>query len=316
MSTTTTQITKQDFKVRDITLADWGRKEISIAEKEMPGLMAIRAKYAPSRPLAGVRVTGSLHMTIQTAVLIETLVALGASVRWASCNIFSTQDHAASAIAAAGVPVFAHKGETLEEYWDFADRIFEWPNGETANMILDDGGDATLLVLLGSRAEGDPSLIANPKNEEEEELYKVIKRRLAKNPGWFSKVKANIRGVSEETTTGVMRLYDLQKKGMLPFPAINVNDSVTKSKSDNNAGCRESLVDGIRRATDVMMAGKVAVICGYGDVGKGSAASLRSQGARVMVPEVDPICALQAGMEGYEVVTMDDVAAVGDIFVT
>src|ERR687896_2644415 len=232
-STATEQLVKQDYKVRDITLADWGRKEISIAEKEMPGLMAIREKYAPGKPLAGVRVTGSLHMTIQTAVLIETLVALGAEVRWASCNIFSTQDHAAAAIAARGIPVFAHKGETLAEYWEFADRLFEWPNGETANMILDDGGDATLLVLLGSRAETDPSLLGDPKNEEEEALYATIRRRLARNPGWYSKVKANIRGVSEETTTGVMRLYEMQKKGMLPFPAINVNDSVTKSKFDN-----------------------------------------------------------------------------------
>ena len=305
-----------DFAVKDIGLAGWGRTEITIAETEMPGLMAIREEFGEKQPLKGARIAGSLHMTIQTAVLIETLVALGASVRWASCNIFSTQDHAASAIAAAGIPVFAHKGETLEEYWDFADKIFEWPNGETANMILDDGGDATLLVLLGSRAEDDPSLIANPKNEEEEELYKVIKRRLAKNPGWFSKVKANIRGVSEETTTGVMRLYDLQKKGMLPFPAINVNDSVTKSKFDNKYGCRESLVDGIRRATDVMMAGKVAVICGYGDVGKGSAQSLRGAGARVVVTEIDPICALQAAMDGFEVKTLESAAPSADIFVT
>ena len=305
-----------DFAVKDIGLAGWGRTEITIAETEMPGLMAIREEFGEKQPLKGARIAGSLHMTIQTAVLIETLVALGAEVRWASCNIFSTQDHAASAIAAAGIPVFAHKGETLEEYWDFADKIFEWPNGETANMILDDGGDATLLVLLGSRAESDPSLIANPKNEEEEELYKVIKRRLAKNPGWFSKVKANIRGVSEETTTGVMRLYDLQKKGMLPFPAINVNDSVTKSKFDNKYGCRESLVDGIRRATDVMMAGKVAVICGYGDVGKGSAQSLRGAGARVVVTEIDPICALQAAMDGFEVKTLESAAPSADIFVT
>jgi adenosylhomocysteinase len=305
-----------DFAVKDIGLAGWGRTEITIAETEMPGLMSIREEFGEKQPLKGARIAGSLHMTIQTAVLIETLVALGASVRWASCNIFSTQDHAASAIAVAGVPVFAHKGETLEEYWDFADKILEWPNGETANMILDDGGDATLLVLLGSRAESDPSLIANPKNEEEEELYKVIKRRLAKDPGWFSKVKAAIRGVSEETTTGVMRLYDLQKKGMLPFPAINVNDSVTKSKFDNKYGCRESLVDGIRRATDVMMAGKVAVICGYGDVGKGSAQSLRGAGARVVVTEIDPICALQAAMDGFEVKTLESAAPSADIFVT
>ena len=304
-----------DYAVKDIGLADWGRTEITIAETEMPGLMAIREEFGEKQPLKGARIAGSLHMTIQTAVLIETLVALGAEVRWASCNIFSTQDHAASAIAARGIPVFAHKGETLEEYWDFADKIFEWPNGETANMILDDGGDATLLVLLGSRAESDPSLIANPKNEEEEELYKVIKRRLAKNPGWFSKVKANIKGVSEETTTGVMRLYDLQKKGMLPFPAINVNDSVTKSKFDNKYGVKESLVDGIRRATDVMMAGKVAVVCGYGDVGKGSAQSLKGAGARVVVTEIDPICALQAAMDGFEVKTLETAAPTADIFV-
>jgi adenosylhomocysteinase len=305
-----------DYAVKDIGLANWGRTEIAIAETEMPGLMAIREEFGEKQPLKGARVAGSLHMTIQTAVLIETLIALGAEVRWASCNIFSTQDHAASAIAARGIPVFAHKGETLEEYWDFADKIFEWPNGETANMILDDGGDATLLVLLGSRAESDPSLIASPKNEEEEELYKVIKRRLAKNPGWFSKVKANIKGVSEETTTGVMRLYDLQKKGMLPFPAINVNDSVTKSKFDNKYGVKESLVDGIRRATDVMMAGKVAVVCGYGDVGKGSAQSLKGAGARVVVTEIDPICALQAAMDGFDVKTLDTAAPTADIFVS
>jgi adenosylhomocysteinase len=305
-----------DYAVKDIGLGNWGRTEIAIAETEMPGLMAIREEFGEKQPLKGARVAGSLHMTIQTAVLIETLIALGAEVRWASCNIFSTQDHAASAIAARGIPVFAHKGETLEEYWDFADKIFEWPNGETANMILDDGGDATLLVLLGSRAESDPSLIASPKNEEEEELYKVIKRRLAKNPGWFSKVKANIKGVSEETTTGVMRLYDLQKKGMLPFPAINVNDSVTKSKFDNKYGVKESLVDGIRRATDVMMAGKVAVVCGYGDVGKGSAQSLKGAGARVVVTEIDPICALQAAMDGFDVKTLDTAAPTADIFVS
>jgi adenosylhomocysteinase len=305
-----------DYAVKDIGLAGWGRTEIAIAETEMPGLMAIREEFGEIQPLKGARVAGSLHMTIQTAVLIETLAALGAEVRWASCNIFSTQDHAAAAIAACGIPVFAHKGETLEEYWDFADRIFEWPNGETANMILDDGGDATLLVLLGSRAETDSSLIANPKNEEEEELFKVIKRRLAKNPGWFSKVKAAIRGVSEETTTGVMRLYDLQKKGMLPFPAINVNDSVTKSKFDNKYGVKESLVDGIRRATDVMMAGKVAVVCGYGDVGKGSAQSLKGAGARVVVTEIDPICALQAAMDGFDVKTLESAAPTADIFVS
>ena len=307
---------RDDFSVKDIGLADWGRAEIAIAETEMPGLMAIREEFGAAQPLKGARIAGSLHMTIQTAVLIETLVALGAEVRWASCNIFSTQDHAAAAIAARGIPVFAHKGETLAEYWDFADRIFSWPNGETANMILDDGGDATLLVLLGARAESDASLIGDPKNEEEEELYAIIKRRLAATPGWFSKVRENIRGVSEETTTGVMRLYDLQKKGMLPFPAINVNDSVTKSKFDNKYGCRESLVDGIRRATDVMMAGKVAVICGYGDVGKGSAQSLRGAGARVVVTEIDPICALQAAMDGFAVQTLEDAAPTADIFVT
>jgi len=305
-----------DFAVKDIGLAEWGRTEITIAETEMPGLMAIREEFSAAQPLKGARIAGSLHMTIQTAVLIETLIALGAEVRWASCNIFSTQDHAAAAIAARGVPVFAHKGETLEEYWNFADRIFEWPNGETANMILDDGGDATLLVMLGARAEADPSVLDNPKNEEEEALYATISRRLAQNPGWFSRVRANIRGVSEETTTGVMRLYDLQKKGALPFPAINVNDSVTKSKFDNKYGCRESLVDGIRRATDVMMAGKVAVVCGYGDVGKGSAQSLKGAGARVVVTEIDPICALQAAMDGFEVKTMESAAPTADIFVS
>ena len=305
-----------DFAVKDIGLAEWGRTEITIAETEMPGLMAIREEFSAAQPLKGARIAGSLHMTIQTAVLIETLIALGAEVRWASCNIFSTQDHAAAAIAARGVPVFAHKGETLEEYWNFADRIFEWPNGETANMILDDGGDATLLAMLGARAEADPSVLDNPKNEEEEALYATISRRLAQNPGWFSRVRASIRGVSEETTTGVMRLYDLQKKGALPFPAINVNDSVTKSKFDNKYGCRESLVDGIRRATDVMMAGKVAVVCGYGDVGKGSAQSLKGAGARVVVTEIDPICALQAAMDGFEVKTMESAAPTADIFVS
>jgi adenosylhomocysteinase len=309
-------VTANDYAVKDIGLANWGRTEITIAETEMPGLMAIRREFGPDQPLKGARIAGSLHMTIQTAVLIETLVALGAEVRWASCNIFSTQDHAASAIAARGIPVFAHKGETLAEYWDFADRIFDFGNGETANMILDDGGDATLLVLLGSRAESDASLLSDPKNEEEEELYAIIRKRLASTPGWFSKVKAKIRGVSEETTTGVMRLYDLQKKGMLPFPAINVNDSVTKSKFDNKYGCRESLVDGIRRATDVMMAGKVALVCGYGDVGKGSASSLRGAGARVVVTEIDPICALQAAMDGFEVKTVEQAAPHVDIVVT
>ena len=305
-----------NYAVKDISLAPYGRKEIEMAEIEMPGLMAIRAEYAASQPLKGARIAGSLHMTIQTAVLIETLVALGADVRWASCNIFSTQDHAAAAIAEAGIPVFAHKGETLAEYWDFADRILDWGNGEVANMILDDGGDATMLVLIGARAETDPSVLANPSNEEEEELFRVIKARLAKEPGFYSKCRASIKGVSEETTTGVMRLYQLQEKGDLPFPAINVNDSVTKSKFDNKYGCRESLVDAIRRGTDVMMAGKVAIVCGYGDVGKGSAESLRGAGARVLVTEVDPICALQAAMDGYEVVTLEDAIERADIVVT
>jgi adenosylhomocysteinase len=306
----------KDFLVKDLSLAEWGRKEMDIAETEMPGLMAARAEYGPQQPLEGARVAGCLHMTIQTAVLIETLQALGAQVRWASCNIFSTQDHAAAAIAARGTPVFAVKGESLAEYWDYVDRILEWPGGETANMILDDGGDATVLVLLGSEAETNPAVLANPKNEEEEELYATIKRRLARTPGWYSKVKANIRGVSEETTTGVLRLYQMEKKGTLSFPAINVNDSVTKSKFDNKYGCRESLVDGIRRATDVMMAGKLALVCGYGDVGKGSALSLRGAGARVAVTEIDPICALQAAMDGFEVVTLEDAAPRADIFVT
>lgn len=305
-----------DYLVKDLSLADWGRKEIAIAETEMPGLMALREEFGKDKPLKGARIAGSLHMTIQTAVLIETLVALGADVRWASCNIFSTQDHAAAAIAAAGIPVFAVKGETLEEYWDYADRIFNWGNGETANLILDDGGDATLLILLGAKAEKDISVLDNPENEEEEALYGIIKKRIAETPGWFSKVRENLQGVSEETTTGVHRLYQMQQRGDLPFPAINVNDSVTKSKFDNLYGCRESLVDGLRRATDVMMAGKVAVVCGYGDVGKGSAESLRSSGARVIVTEIDPICALQAAMEGFEVDTLDDVASKGDIFVT
>ena len=306
----------KDFLVKDLSLAEWGRKEMDIAETEMPGLMAARAEYGPQQQLEGARVAGCLHMTIQTAVLIETLQALGAQVRWASCNIFSTQDHAAAAIAARGTPVFAVKGESLAEYWDYVDRILEWPGGETANMILDDGGDATVLVLLGSEAETNPGVLANPKNEEEEELYATIKRRLARIPGWYSKVKANIRGVSEETTTGVLRLYQMEKKGTLSFPAINVNDSVTKSKFDNKYGCRESLVDGIRRATDVMMAGKLALVCGYGDVGKGSALSLRGAGARVAVTEIDPICALQAAMDGFEVVTLEDAAPRADIFVT
>jgi adenosylhomocysteinase len=305
-----------DFHVADLLLAEWGRKEIAIAEGEMPALMAIRDEYASRQPLKGARIAGSLHMTIQTAVLIETLKTLGAEVRWASCNIFSTQDHAAAAIAAGGTPVFAFKGESLEEYWDYVDRILEWPGGETANLILDDGGDATMIVILGARAEADPSVLANPANDEEAALFTTIKKQLAASPGFYSKVKANIRGVSEETTTGVHRLYEMQKDGTLPFPAINVNDSVTKSKFDNLYGCRESLVDGIKRATDVMLAGKVAVICGYGDVGKGCAESLRGQGARVAVTEIDPICALQAAMEGYEVTTMEEAALRGDIFVT
>jgi adenosylhomocysteinase len=305
-----------DYVVKDIGLADWGRTEIAIAETEMPGLMAVREEFGDAKPLTGARIAGSLHMTIQTAVLIETLVALGAEVRWASCNVFSTQDHAAAAIAAQGIPVFAVKGESLEEYWDYADRIFHFPNGETANMILDDGGDATLLVMLGARAEADSSVLDHPSNDEEEALYATIKRRIAESPGWFAKLKNNIHGVSEETTTGVMRLYDMQKKGQLPFPAINVNDSVTKSKFDNKYGCRESLVDGIRRATDVMMAGKVAVVCGYGDVGKGSAQSLKGAGARVVVTEIDPICALQAAMDGFEVKTLESAAPTGDIFVS
>ncbi len=305
----------KDFHVADIGLADWGRKEIEMAEVEMPGLMAIRDELGPKQPLKGARISGSLHMTIQTAVLIETLVALGAEVRWASCNIYSTQDHAAAAIAAKGIPVFAFKGESLKEYWEYTGRIFDWP-GEPANMILDDGGDATLFILLGSKAEKDPSLIAHPKNEEEECLFAEIKKRLASSPGWFSKIKASIKGVSEETTTGVHRLYELQKKGELPFPAINVNDSVTKSKFDNKYGCRESLVDAIRRGTDVMMAGKVAVVCGYGDVGKGSAQSLKGSGARVVVTEVDPICALQAAMDGFAVQTIEDALPTADIFVT
>jgi adenosylhomocysteinase len=306
-----------NYHVKDIGLADWGRKEIAIAETEMPGLMAIRAEYAAKQPLKGARIAGSLHMTIQTAVLIETLAALGAGVRWASCNIYSTQDHAAAAVAATGVPVFAFKGETLEEYWDFTHRIFEWDDGGTPNMILDDGGDATLLIHLGVRAEsGDTAFLDKPTNEEEEVVYAAIKKRLKERPGWYSKIAKNIRGVTEETTTGVHRLYEMQKKGTLLFPAINVNDSVTKSKFDNLYGCRESLVDGIRRGTDVMMAGKVAMVAGFGDVGKGSAASLRNAGCRVLVAEIDPICALQASMEGYEVTTMEDAAPRADIFVT
>ncbi len=306
-----------DYAIKDIGLADWGRKEIAIAETEMPGLMATRAEFGPSQPLKGARIAGSLHMTIQTAVLIETLVALGAEVRWASCNIYSTQDHAAAAIAAAGVPVFAIKGESLEDYWNYTRKIMEWGDGGTPNMILDDGGDATLFVHLGLRAEnGDTAFLDKPGSEEEEILFAVIKRTLQEKKGWFAELARNIRGVSEETTTGVHRLYEMQKKGTLLFPAINVNDSVTKSKFDNLYGCRESLVDGIRRGTDVMMAGKVAMVAGFGDVGKGSAASLRNAGCRVIVSEVDPICALQAAMEGYEVVTMEDAAPRADIFVT
>ncbi len=309
-------MTAVDYKIKDIELAPWGHKEIAIAETEMPGLMAIREEYGKQQPLKGARIAGSLHMTIQTAVLIETLKALGADIRWASCNVFSTQDHAAAAIADGGTPVFAYKGETLEEYWQYTHRIFEWSDGGAPNLILDDGGDATLLIVLGAQAESDPSVISKPNNEEEQVLFAAIKKRLEEQPGWYSKVKASLQGVSEETTTGVHRLYQMAKDGRLPFPAINVNDSVTKSKFDNIYGCRESLVDGIRRATDVMMAGKVAVVNGFGDVGKGSAASLRQAGCRVMVTEVDPICALQAAMEGYEVVTMDDAAPHGDIFVT
>jgi len=306
----------RDFHVADPRLADWGRKEIAIAETEMPGLMALRSEYGKAQPLKGARVAGSLHMTIQTAVLIETLRALGADVRWASCNIYSTQDHAASAIAKAGTPVFAYKGESLVEYWDYTHRIFEWADGGAPNMLLDDGGDATLLVHLGIKAAQDPKAIAKPTNEEEEVLYAAIAARLQKTPGWYAAIGKSIRGVTEETTTGVHRLYEMAKKGTLLFPAINVNDSVTKSKFDNLYGVRESLVDGIKRGTDVMMAGKIACVAGYGDVGKGSAASLRSQGARVMVTEIDPICALQAAMEGYQVVTMEDAAPVADIFVT
>ena len=304
------------YHVADIKQADFGRKEILIAETEMPGLMAVREEYKGRQPLKGARIAGSLHMTIQTAVLIETLAALGAEVRWASCNIFSTQDHAAAAIAAAGVPVFAYKGEGLEQYWDFTHRIFEWHDGGGPNMILDDGGDATLLVILGARAEKDPAVIAKPTNEEETVLFAAIRKRLQSHPGWYSKMLAGIRGVTEETTTGVHRLYQMQKEGRLPFPAINVNDSVTKSKFDNLYGCRESLVDGIKRATDVMIAGKISLIAGYGDVGKGCAQSLRGLGASVWVTEIDPICALQAAMEGFRVVTMEEAADKADIFVT
>ena len=305
-----------DYVVKDLGLASWGRKEIAIAETEMPGLMATREEFGPLQPLRGARIAGSLHMTIEPAVLIETLVSLGAEVRWASCNIYSTQDHAAAAIAARGVPVFAVKGETLAEYWEYTHRIFEWADGGTPNLILDDGGDATLLVHLGSQAETNPSLVNHPANEEEEALFAAIKARLKSRPGWYSAIAKDIKGVTEETTTGVHRLYQMEKDGRLLFSAINVNDSVTKSKFDNLYGCRESLVDGIRRGTDVMMAGKVAFVAGFGDVGKGSAASLRQAGCRVLVAEIDPICALQAAMEGYEVTTMDDAAPRADIFVT
>jgi adenosylhomocysteinase len=304
-----------DYVIRDIGLADYGRKEIEIAETEMPGLMALREEFGASQPLKGARITGSLHMTIQTAVLIETLTALGARVRWASCNIFSTQDHAAAAIAATGVPVFAVKGETLEEYWDYVERIFDWGNGETCNMILDDGGDATMFALWGARIEAGEEFPA-PENEEEEVFQATVRRVIAKSPGFLTRTVQAIKGVSEETTTGVHRLYELSKQGKLPFPAINVNDSVTKSKFDNLYGCKESLVDAIRRGTDVMLAGKIACVAGFGDVGKGSAASLRNGGARVLVTEVDPICALQAAMEGFEVVTMEEAAPRADIFVT
>jgi adenosylhomocysteinase len=316
MTTQTAENISPDYKVADIGLADWGRKEIAIAETEMPGLMALRTQYATEKPLKGARIAGSLHMTIQTAVLIETLVELGAEVRWASCNIFSTQDHAAAAIAARNIPVYAWKGESLDEYWQYTHQIMEWHDGGTPNMILDDGGDATMLVMLGSRAEQDPHVLDNPGSDEEIALYNSIRKRLATQPGWYSKILENIHGVTEETTTGVHRLYQMQERGELPFPAINVNDSVTKSKFDNLYGCRESLVDGIKRATDVMIAGKIAVVVGYGDVGKGCAQSLKGLGCTVWVTEIDPICALQAAMEGHRVVTMDDAAAEANIFVT
>jgi adenosylhomocysteinase len=306
----------RDYVVKDLELASWGRSEIAMAETEMPGLMALREEFGPTQPLRGARIAGSLHMTIQTAVLIETLTALGAEVRWASCNIYSTQDHAAAAIAQRGIPVFAVKGESLKAYWEYTHRIFEWSDGGTANMILDDGGDATLLVHLGAQAEKNPSLIKRPGNDEEEELFSAIAERLAQKPGWYARLASAIRGVTEETTTGVHRLYQMEHEHRLLFPAINVNDSVTKSKFDNLYGCRESLVDGIRRGTDVMMAGKVAMVAGFGDVGKGSAASLRHAGCRVLVAEIDPICALQAAMEGYEVTTMEEAAPHADIFVT
>tara|TARA_B100000683_G_scaffold62092_1_gene60478 strand:- start:1027 stop:2427 length:1401 start_codon:yes stop_codon:yes gene_type:complete len=307
---------KVDYVVADISLADWGRKELDIAETEMPGLMSLRDEYSKSQDLKGARIAGCLHMTIQTAVLIETLKVLGADIRWASCNIFSTQDHAAAVIAKAGIPVFAKKGETVQEYWEYVDKIFDWSDGGYPNMILDDGGDATSYIIFGAKMEAGDEVLKNPENEEEEAMKAQILKRMASNPGWFTEVKNNLKGVSEETTTGVLRLHQMSEKGDLPFPAINVNDSVTKSKFDNVYGCRESLVDSIKRATDVMLAGKVAVVCGFGDVGKGSAASLRQGGARVMVTEIDPICALQASMEGYEVVTMEQAASKADIFVT
>ncbi|MRG67995.1 adenosylhomocysteinase [Rhizobium pusense] len=307
---------EKDYIVADINLAAFGRKELDIAETEMPGLMSCRKEFGESKPLTGARISGSLHMTIQTGVLIETLKELGADIRWASCNIFSTQDHAAAAIAAAGIPVFAVKGESLTEYWEYTDKIFQWTDGGLSNMILDDGGDATMYILLGARAEAGEDVLSNPGSEEEEILFAQINKRLKASPGWFTKQRDALKGVTEETTTGVHRLYDLSKKGLLPFPAINVNDSVTKSKFDNKYGCKESLVDGIRRATDVMMAGKVAVVCGYGDVGKGSAASLQGAGARVKVTEIDPICALQAAMDGFEVVRLEDVVSSADIFIT
>jgi len=316
MSTKPAIAISEDYIVADMSLAEWGRREIAIAETEMPGLMAVRHEFAEQQPLKGARIAGSLHMTVQTAVLIESLTALGAEVRWASCNIFSTQDHAAAAIAATGVPVFAFKGETLDEYWEYTHRILDWPDGDYPNRILDDGGDATLLAILGSKAERDPSVLDNPSSEEEIALFAAIRQRLETKPGWYTKLRDAIGGVTEETTTGVHRLYQMQKEGRLPFPAINVNDSVTKSKFDNLYGCRESLVDGIKRATDVMIAGKIALICGYGDVGKGCAQSLRGLGATVWVTEIDPICALQAAMEGYRVVTMDDACHEADIFVT
>ena len=316
MTTQTAENISPDFKVADLGLADWGRKELAIAETEMPGLMALREQYGTEKPLKGARIAGSLHMTIQTAALIETLLELGAEVRWASCNIFSTQDHAAAAIAARGIPVFAWKGESLDDYWQYTHQIMEWHDGGTPNMILDDGGDATMLIILGSKAEQDLSILDNPGSEEEIALYNSIRKRLTTHPGWYSNILKNIQGVTEETTTGVHRLYQMQESGELPFPAINVNDSVTKSKFDNLYGCRESLVDGIKRATDVMIAGKVAVVIGYGDVGKGCAQSLKGLGCTVWVTEVDPICALQAAMEGYRVVTMEDVADKANIFVT